>query len=96
MILSKAWQKVKYQEGDKIYDTVEEATKDLAKGFNVVPVKQPETMMERLQKAFIKLAEKSDKWKVVLELCTSKSSCKPFEEMIHPNPRTVHCPCLVA
>lgn len=43
--------KVKYQEGDKIYDTVEEATKDLAKrGFNIVPVKQPETMMERLQK----------------------------------------------
>ena len=43
--------KVRYREGDKIYDTVEEATKDLAKrGFNVMPVKQPETMMERLQK----------------------------------------------
>ncbi len=43
--------KVKYQEGDKIYDNVEEATTDLArKGFNIVPVKQPETMMERLEK----------------------------------------------
>ncbi|KAK7944440.1 hypothetical protein WMY93_000168 [Mugilogobius chulae] len=43
--------KVKYQEGDKIYDTVEEATRDLAKrGFNIAPVKPPETMMERLQK----------------------------------------------
>ena len=43
--------KVKFREGEKIYDTVEEATKDLSKkGFNVVPVKQPETMMERLHK----------------------------------------------
>lgn len=35
-----AWLKDKYQEGDKIYDTADEAMRDLAKrGFNIVPVK---------------------------------------------------------
>lgn len=42
--------RVKYQEGDRVYNTVEEATEDLAaRGFNIVPIKQPESMMERLQ-----------------------------------------------
>lgn len=36
--------KAKYQEGDEIYDTVEEAMRDLDKtGFDITPVKQPET-----------------------------------------------------
>lgn len=44
--------KVRYQEGEEIYDTAEEATRDLARrGFGITaPVNQPETMMERLRK----------------------------------------------
>ena len=42
--------KVKYPEGEKIYDTVSEATCDLAKkGFQVPVVRSPETLLEKIR-----------------------------------------------
>lgn len=43
--------KVLYEDGEKIYNTVEEATQDMSKGgLPVQPISHPNTLMERIQR----------------------------------------------